>query len=305
MTFCKGQWPSYLSLSSLLLFMPSGVIVAKDPLPTYANVSYGQHPHQILDIYIPKDGTPPYPVFIWYGGLWQPAKHPVNLGYFAKENIAIVSVELRTFNDAIADKVSPPMTYIGADACRSVQFIRYNAKKYRFDPERIAVGGGSQGALPALYVATSRNRADATAKEELNRVSTLVTCVAAFRSQPSIDPKRMQEWVPGVEWGAPALGYSFKESLQKRNELEKVISTWSPDALLHAKCPPIYFENNWGLTKPEGIGETDYKVHSPAWALGFQKLAREKGVRCYVQYPGHPTKEYKNIWDFVAKELKK
>ena len=55
----------------------------------------------------------------------------------------------------------------------------------------------------------------------------------AYRSQPSIDPKRMQEWVPGVKWGAPALGCSFEESLKSRDKLLPVIEAWSPDYLLH------------------------------------------------------------------------
>jgi hypothetical protein len=113
----------------------------------------------------------------------------------------------------------------------------------------------------------------------------------------------MQEWVPGVEWGAPALGYSFAESLKRREELLPVIAKWSPDALLHRGTPPLYFENNWGLTQPEKVGEADYKVHSPAWALGFQKLAHKAGVVCHVKYPGHSTEKYKDIWDFIVQEL--
>jgi hypothetical protein len=113
----------------------------------------------------------------------------------------------------------------------------------------------------------------------------------------------MQEWVPGVEWGAPALGCGFRESLKRRGELLPIIQKWSPDHLLHRGVPPIYFENNWGLTNPMGVGEVDYKVHSPAWSLGFQKLAEQAGVVCHVKYPDHPTEKYEDIWDFVVKEL--
>jgi hypothetical protein len=52
------------------------------------------------------------------------------------------------------------------------------------------------------------------------------------------------------------------------------------------------------------VEETDYKVHSPAWALGFQKLARQAGVVCYVNYPDHPSEKFEDIWDFIAGELK-
>jgi acetyl esterase/lipase len=278
---------------------------AAEPAPTHADVSYGPHAHQLLDVYLPPTGSGPYPVLLWFGGIWKPARHPANLGYFGKAGCAVIAVETRTMSDAVEDKVTPPISYVANDACRAVQFVRLNAVKWKLDPERIAVGGGSQGALPALYVACAADRADPKSADPVERVSTRVTCVAAYRSQPSIDPKRMQEWVPGVEWGAPALGYSFAESLKRRDELLPVINKWSPDALLHEGVQPIYFENNWGLSRPEKVTETDYKVHSPAWALGFQKLAEQAGVVCHVKYPDHPTDKYQDIWDFVARELKK
>jgi len=74
-------------------------------------------------------------------------------------------------------------------------------------------------------------------------------------------------------------------------------------ALLHQGAAPIYFENNWGLTQPESVTEMDYKVHAPAWGLGFQKLAQQAGVTCFVKYPEHPTEGYADIWDFIVKQL--
>jgi acetyl esterase/lipase len=281
-----------------------GAVRGADPAPTHGDVSYGPSPRQILDIYLPAKGDAPFPVLIWFGGIWKPAKHPARPDYFNNAQVAVIAVQTRTMTDAVEDKVQPPISYVANDACRAVQFVRLNAAKYKLNPERIAVGGGSQGALPALYVACAGERADPKASDPVERVSTRVTCAAAYRSQPSIDPQRMQEWVSGVEWGAPALGCSFQESLKRREELLPVINKWSPDALLHKGTPPLYFENNWGLTKPEKVTENDYKVHSPAWALGFQKLAARAGVVCHVKYPDHPTEKYQDIWDFVVQELK-
>lgn len=274
------------------------------PAPTHADIAYGLHPHQRLDIYLPPKGDGPYPVLLWYGGIWKPAKNPARPEFFWAANCAVIAVQTRTMNDAVEDKVAVPISYVASDACRAVQFVRLHAAKWKLDPERIAVGGGSQGALPALYVACAGERADPKAADPVERVSTRVKCAAAYRSQPTIDPKRMQQWVPGVEWGVPALGCSFQESLKRREELLPILAKWSPDHLLHKGTPPLYFENNWGLTRPEGVMENDYKVHSPAWALGFQQLAEKAGVVCLVKYPGHPTEQYKDIWDFIILELK-
>jgi hypothetical protein len=276
---------------------------APNPVPTHADVSYGPSPHQLMDIHLPTSGSGPFPVLIWFGGIWEPSKHAPDLNRFLPAKIAVIAVETRTLNDGVKDKADPPVSYVMNDACRAVQFVRLNAAKWNLDPQRIAAAGGSQGTLPALYVGCVSDRADPKATDPIDRVSTKVTCVGAYRSQPSIDPKRMQEWVPGVKWGAPALGCSFEESLKRREDLLPLIEAWSPDALLHKGAAPIYFENNWGLTQPDNVTEMDYKVHSPAWALGFQKLAEKAGVICHVKYPDHPTEGYKDIWDFLVQEL--
>ena len=195
-----------LALTVAGLALAANLSAAADPKPTFADVSYGPHAHQLLDIYVPPKGDGPFPVVLWFGGIWKPAKHPAQLDLFGKAQCAVIAVQTRTMTDATEDKVAVPISYVADDACRAVQFVRWNAAKWNLDPKRIAVGGGSQGALPALYVACAGERADPKAKDPVERVSTKVTCAAAFRSQPTIDPKRMQEWVPGVQWGAPATG---------------------------------------------------------------------------------------------------
>ncbi len=292
----------FLGVIAAALVMPvSGL--AEKPAPTHAAVAYGPHPHQVMDVYLPEKGEAPYPVLIWYGGIWKATRNAPSVERFLKRGIAVVAAGTRTLTDGMEDKVVPPVSYVMNDACRAVQFVRMNAEKWNTSPMRIGVGGGSQGALPALYVGCSKDLANPQSKDPVEQQSTEVMLVAAFRSQPSIDPRQMQEWVPGVIWGAPALGCSFEESLKRREELVPLIQRWSPEWQLHPGSAPIYFENNWGLTNPPEIKEMDYKVHSPAWALGFQKLAQKAEVICHVKYPGHETPGYADTWDYIEKQL--
>ena len=294
-------------LPLLALFALSSVHAAEPTKPTLGDVPYGVHPHQLIDIHLPPKGDGPFPALLWFGGIWKASKHAVDVNRFFPKGIAVIAVEVRTMEDATADKAKEPISYVLEDALSALKFVHENAAKHKLDPTRIALGGGSQGALPALYVGC-------VAPE-------LVTCIAAYRCQPTIDPKRMQEWVPGVKWGAPALGCSFEDSLKQRDDLLPVIKKWSPDWLLHKNAAPMYFENEWGMTKPDDTIETttgangkktekrtpitqnNYDVHSPAWAVGFQKLALAAGATCYVKYPGHPTEEYDDIWNFIVKQL--
>ena len=77
----------------------------------------------------------------------------------------------------------------------------------------------------------------------------------------------------------------------------------APEMLLHEHSAPIFFENNWGLTQPENVERMDYLVHAPQWCLGFQKMARERGVTCYVKYPGRPSEKYADMWDFLLQQM--
>ena len=294
-----------LSTESVIASAPTVKPAPAAPPPSHADVSFGPHPHQLLDLYLPKQGDGPFPALVWFGGIWKPAKHPANLGYFASKGIAVIAVQVRTMEDAVAAKEPEPIAYVQSDAIRAVQFVRHHAAKWNLDPKHLATGGGSQGAQPALFVGCSRDWANAASIDPVERESSLVTCVAAYRCQPTFDPKRMQEWVPGVKWGAPALGCQFDESLTRRDELLPILKKWSPDYLLHRAAAPMFFENEWGLTKPADIAQPNYDTHCPAWALGFQRIAHNAGTTCFVKFPGHSADEAgKDIWDFVVKRLR-
>jgi hypothetical protein len=272
------------------------------PVPTKADISYGSHPHQVMDLYLPPKAAGPSPVVIWFGGIWESTKGGPDLNALFSINCAAMAVETRAMADR--PRTDPPIACVLLDARRVVQFVRLHAAEWNIDPERIALAGGSQAALPALYVACAGERADPHSSDPVERVSTKVTCVLARNCQPSIDPKRMQDWVPGVEWGWPALGGpSFQDTLARRDELLPLIQQWSPDWLLNQETPPIYFMNNSGLTRPEGVQEMPYRVHSPLWALGFQQLAKAQGLACYVSFPGHPSEKYQDEWDFLRHQL--
>src|SRR3989442_4572748 len=79
-----------------------------ETVPTHANVSFGPHAHQLIDIYMPKSGDAPFPAVLWFGGIWKAAKHPANLGFFESKGIAVIAVQTRTMEDATAAKEKEP-----------------------------------------------------------------------------------------------------------------------------------------------------------------------------------------------------
>jgi acetyl esterase/lipase len=69
---------------------------------------------------------------------------------------------------------------IREDVSRAVRFIRYAAKDYGIDPERIGAGGASSGGLMALLLGTTATDGSPDASDPVERVSNRVRAVAAF-----------------------------------------------------------------------------------------------------------------------------
>jgi hypothetical protein len=273
------------------------------PPPARADISYGPDPHQLMDLYLPPDGAGPFPVVLFYGNIWLAKKAPPLLGPFFPAHCAVMQVETRAMQDAAREHINPPISVVDLDARRAVQFVRLHAGEWNLDPKRIAVAGSSQAAIPALYVDCEGEQAHPQSADPVERVSTRIVCAGSFRGPGTIDPNRLLAWDPGDTWGAPSLGCSFPDSLKNRDKLLPWINQWSPDALLTKDAPPIYIEYTWGLTKPPKVTQQEYIIHSPLLALGFQKLARERGATCYVKFPGHDSERFRDMWDFLVEEL--
>ena len=63
---------------------------------------------------------------------------------------------------------------------RAVRFIRYHAKDYGIDPDRIGITGASAGGHLSLMLGTAGDKGDPNAKDPVDRVSSRVQAVACF-----------------------------------------------------------------------------------------------------------------------------
>ena len=282
----------------------SAVQAASPLVPTQADVSYGPFPHQLMDVYVPK-GAGPFSVLVWYGGIWKPSKHPPDLNAFFPHDCAVIAVQTRTMEDAQADKADVPIAYVLSDARRALRFAHLHAKEWNLDPHRMATGGGSQATIPSFFAGCTAGTPDLNSSDPVDRESAKVVAIGFWRGPGSIDPKRLQEWNPGVEWGAPAWGCSVAESVKRYEELQPVIAQWSPENFVTKDTAPIYIQNDFGMTRPEGITEPNYRTHSPLWGVGLKKFAEARGVTCYQKYPGLESTKYKDMWDFLIQRLAK
>ena len=108
-----------------------------------------------LDLYVPEDEGP-FPLVVWiHGGGWVSGDKndcPIlNLGY-CQNGYAAASIGYRL------SPVAPFPAQI-EDCKAAIRWLRANAKKYKIDPDRIGVIGGSAGGhLVCMLGVTGKNR---------------------------------------------------------------------------------------------------------------------------------------------------
>jgi acetyl esterase/lipase len=66
------------------------------------------------------------------------------------------------------------------DVHRAVRFIRYHARDYRVDPDRLGISGASSGGHLSLMQAMAEDRGDPQARDPVDRVSARVHAVVCF-----------------------------------------------------------------------------------------------------------------------------
>jgi acetyl esterase/lipase len=66
------------------------------------------------------------------------------------------------------------------DMNRAVRFIRFHAKDYKIDPDRIGIMGGSAGGHLSLMQGTAGDKGNPDAKDPIDKVSSRVQAVACF-----------------------------------------------------------------------------------------------------------------------------
>ena len=112
----------------------------------YADLSESQK----LDIYLPDDGSGPFPVIVAiHGGAFMGCDKAdvqvLPMLEALKRNYAVVSINYRLSWEAIF----PALIH---DAKAAVRWIRANALEFQFDPKKIASWGGSAGGYQSLML---------------------------------------------------------------------------------------------------------------------------------------------------------
>jgi acetyl esterase/lipase len=284
--------------------------------PTAADVAYGKHPRQKLDFWQAKSDKPTPLVVMIHGGGWTGGDKS---GYgttaikpFLDAGISVAAINYRLIQQAMEEKVEPPVKAPLHDAARAIQFLRSKAKEWNLDRTRVGATGGSAGACTSLWLAFHADLADPRSDDPVARESTRLTAAAVNGAQTSLDPKQLREWMPNANYAGHAFGFrapkrsrneEFELALKNRTKILPWIKEYSPIELVTKDAPPVFLA--FGGKKPPVVGEKqDDPTHSAVMGIKLAERMKEVGVECVVSYPGGPKSKYAGTTGFLIAKLK-
>jgi acetyl esterase/lipase len=308
--------PAVLVAATASLLCSGSLSAAEPPTPTLADVAYGSHPKQLLHVWLPPTATRESPapaVFFIHGGGWRSNHRLSKLADFLPEllagGLAVVSVEYRFIQEAIAEGVEPPVKAPMHDAARALQFVRSRAGDWNLDPKRIAACGSSAGACTSLWLAFHDDLADPSSDDPVARESTRLLTAAVIGAQTTLDPAQMRAWTPNSYYGGHAFGFLdksrsrdelFTDFLAARSEILPWIAEYSPYALVSSDDPPVYL----AYVKPPALGEpAKDPTHTANFGVKLAERLAEEGVDCELVYPGAPNITHPTIADYLVNVL--
>ena len=249
------------------------------PGPDHADVRYGPHERNVLDVWLAKSPAPA-PLVIYYhgGGFRGGDKRTLNPELLRKLLAGGISVAAANYR--LSDVAPYPAKM--RDSARALQFLRLNAKRYNIDPARVGAFGGSAGAGISQWLAYHDDLADPANSDPVLRQSTRLAAVAPFNAQSSYDPRFIKKLMNTSQVEA-ALILLFGMSSPADVDNPKFFPLFedsSPINHLTADDPPIlvfYSQRNDPLP-PDSPGAQH--IHHPKFGFALKEKADRLGVPC-------------------------
>ena len=294
--------------NALLLALVTGGLLVVDqptwaqekPAPTYADVRYGPHERNVLDVWQAEADKPtPLVIYIHGGGFRGGSKNGLSgrkVKRFLESGISVAAIHYRL----LAQDFLPAAHY---DGRRAVQFLRTKADDWNLDARRFGAFGGSAGAQICMHLAFHEEMADPNSESRLEQQSTRLQCVATNGGQTTMEFNWWFDHIPGYERPhRPATEYFGEISGLER---DRVIRDISALRLLSKDDPPIFMQYGMAPDAPqpkEPARVQGWRVHHVNFGIALLNQAKELGVSAYLKHPGADARFSSDI-DFFRERL--
>jgi len=275
--------------------------------PDHADVAYGPHPNNKLDLWLAKSEQPaPLIVFIHGGGFVGGDKSSANAAAIKQcldAGVSFASINYRFRTEASINTVL-------RDCARAVQFLRSKSGEYRLDKTRVAAFGGSAGAGTSLWLAFRDDLADPKSDDPVLRESTRLIAAGSSAGQASYDILKWEavlgsaeamRFYPQATW--PAF-YGLKTLADlETEEGRKLRADVDMLGLISKDDPPVWLGAGDGHDDLANKGDTN---HSPKHSEAIKKRCDEIGVPCVLKVGAAapiPADGSRTAVDFLLKHI--
>jgi alpha-L-fucosidase 2 len=253
-------------LGFAMLFLTPLLLVADTVrTPTQDGLVYGVADGQTLtmDYYAPK-GPGPHPIaIVIHGGGYQRGDSKSGSEAYCADFLAPAGYAVFSINYRLAPKY--PYPYMVYDVERSIRYIRYNAKKWNADPNKIALVGGSAGGFLSNMVGLLNAPGDPKATDPVDRESARVQAVVTLFAQSSFATVPLNQDVHAL----------LDPLIQQKGEAEALREA-SPITYVSKDAPPFLLI----------LGDQDEYIPFTE-ATNQQAALRKVGVECdIIRIPG-------------------
>ncbi len=286
---------------SLLVLLCAGLAGApaqqrpQAPAPDHADVRYGPHERNVLDLWLAKSARPA-PLVIYYhgGGFRAGDKRTINVELLHKLRAAGITVAAANYR--LSDIATYPAQML--DSARALQFLRLHAQRYHIDAKRVGAFGGSAGAGISQWLAYHDDLADGKNVDPVLRQSTRLAAVAPFNAQSSYDPRFIKKLM-STNQVHPALVQFFGMSSPADDQNPRLVRLFEDSSAINhltADDPPIlvYFSQRNDPLPENSTGEQH--IHHPKFGFVLKEKADKLGVECTVllreDHPAFPVQKY-------------
>ncbi|MHC4598106.1 MAG: alpha/beta hydrolase fold domain-containing protein [Planctomycetota bacterium] len=251
--------------------------------PTHADVAYGPHERNRIDLWI-ASGEGPRPFVIYYhgGGFRGGDKRTLNpllLKDLLELGVTVAAVNYRLSGTA-------PFPAQMHDCARALQCLRHHAEKFGLDPKKVGATGGSAGAGISQWLAFHDDLADPESEDPVARESTRIACAVVYAAQTTYDPRRLREIFQTEHVDSALIPFFGMKSAEDVDDgrFHPLFEEASPLHHLTKDDPPVllYYPQPNRPLPPNPPGKL--YIHHPK----FGEILKEKmdglGVECVVKF---------------------
>lgn len=288
---CITAW--FLCCAGLLaVAQPAGAQQRRErpelPEPDVANVKYGPHERNVLDLWQARSESPtPLMIYIHGGGFRGGDKR--TLSPQVLRQCLQVGISVAAINYRLTDVAPFPAAH--HDSARAVQTLRRRADEWNLDKTRFAATGGSAGGGISLWLAFHDDLAQPDSDDPVERESTRLTCVAVSGAQSSYDP-RFTAAIGLPRFETHQFFYPFYGITRDEFDSEKAHKLYDEAAAItHLSADdrvPVHLTYGFGDVPIDDDTPIGTIVHHPKFGIVLKERMDTLGIECVLVYPDQP-----------------